>query len=355
MNCVNPKLIPVTNSTGDVINMLVPCGHCYACQNKNRAEWTYRVSAETEGCFSVFLTLSYDDAHIPTFCRDAAFWLREEQKKEFQHRNYGDICYLRKTDFQSFLKKCQKELKKYFNDKTLLFRYILNGEYGDSSKRCHGHAIMIFPKILSYTQCQNFCRDVFNFQHIYDTRNSDINNHQSLHACRLWPHGGISTQYCYGIKGVATYVSKHCTKSCKGTDIQEFHGKSFRMTSNYGGGIGVNQLCANPLVITAYENKQPLIDKGFDGKEYKLSVPRAVVRRLHPDILSDSELYEHSHDAFAKQDDNIGLWAFQNDFKSEDYDDFKNEYYKEQQMIDNKMRRDMERLRLMNRRKKRNH
>ena len=45
----------------------VPCGRCVNCRKNKRQSWVYRLQAEAdEYPFSLFVTLTYDDEHIPT-------------------------------------------------------------------------------------------------------------------------------------------------------------------------------------------------------------------------------------------------------------------------------------------------
>ena len=102
---------------------LVPCNHCQGCKVSNIAEWTFRIRQEVlenerKGYGNTFLTLTYDDEHLPAdgaSVRDVQlFWKRLRKKLE----NAGNVRY---------------------NPK---FKYFLVSEYGDQRGRIHYHAIV---------------------------------------------------------------------------------------------------------------------------------------------------------------------------------------------------------------------
>lgn len=93
--------------------LLVPCGKCVMCRIAKRREWTLRLIHESMYWEdSVFLTLTYDDEHVP---------------EDFS---------LKKRDLQLFIKRLRRRL----NDRKI--RYFACGEYGDESQRPHYHAIV---------------------------------------------------------------------------------------------------------------------------------------------------------------------------------------------------------------------
>lgn len=100
----------------------VPCGKCALCKKKKAHEWSMRCLHELSGFEqNVFITLTYDEQHIP-----------EGQS-------------LRKTDLQKFFKRLRKRLEER------KIRYFACGEYGDQTQRPHYHAI-IFGMGLQYEE-----------------------------------------------------------------------------------------------------------------------------------------------------------------------------------------------------------
>nr|WAE43384.1 MAG: replication initiator protein [Microviridae sp.] len=93
--------------------LLVPCGKCMSCKKKKSYEWSMRCLHELVSHeFNVFVTLTYDDDHVP------------------------DNHSLVKRDLQLFFKRLRKRL----GEKRI--RYFACGEYGDKYYRPHYHAII---------------------------------------------------------------------------------------------------------------------------------------------------------------------------------------------------------------------
>lgn len=104
----------------------IACGQCLGCRVSRAEEWTTRLIHELQftrescracnslsavhTCGACFITLTYDEDHIPL--------------------DYG----LQKSDWQKFAKKLRKKCGP--------FRYYHAGEYGTESLRPHYHAIL---------------------------------------------------------------------------------------------------------------------------------------------------------------------------------------------------------------------
>lgn len=69
----------------------VPCGKCYDCQMRKRAEWDLRLQVEalhSEDC--AFVTLTYDNDHLENLSvRTTQLWLKSLRNKGFKFRYYG--------------------------------------------------------------------------------------------------------------------------------------------------------------------------------------------------------------------------------------------------------------------------
>lgn len=91
--------------------MTVPCGSCIGCRIDRSREWAIRCVHEAQlHPTSCFITLTYDDEHLPP----------------------GKT--LVKEDLQKFLKRLRKNVGQ--------FRYFACGEYGDTTHRPHYHAVI---------------------------------------------------------------------------------------------------------------------------------------------------------------------------------------------------------------------
>lgn len=103
----------------------IPCGKCIECRLAYSRNWANRCMLELldhdpKECW--FLTLTYDDMHIPNFIDDGI-----------------NIYTLRKKDLQDFWKRLRIDLERSGIKKDL--RYFACGEYGSNTFRPHYHAI----------------------------------------------------------------------------------------------------------------------------------------------------------------------------------------------------------------------
>ena len=113
MYCVQPITIQVRPDGKALQNLEVPCGKCIGCRIAKRKEWSLRMLHElTYHPQSSFVTLTYDDYHLPP------------------------CCSLKKRHLQLFLKRLRKNLGER------RIKYFACGEYGGQTMRPHYHAIL---------------------------------------------------------------------------------------------------------------------------------------------------------------------------------------------------------------------
>ena len=90
------------------------CGQCMPCRHLRRKVWAHRIMLEAgqwnENCF---MTLTYDDKHLPSD---------------------GSLDPKHLTDFI-------KRLRFHYRDRSI--RYFACGEYGDDSWRPHYHLVKV--------------------------------------------------------------------------------------------------------------------------------------------------------------------------------------------------------------------
>lgn len=99
------------------LEVRLPCGKCVGCRLERSRQWAVRIMHEAGSCSdSWFLTLTYEDAHLPT----------------------GGS--LRKSDLQKFWKRLRKAVAPE------RVRYFACGEYGTVSERPHYHACVFGPE-----------------------------------------------------------------------------------------------------------------------------------------------------------------------------------------------------------------
>lgn len=115
-----PLVFDKKQSTG--MPLQVPCGHCLECRLKKAKMWSMRCVHEAKyHKASCFLTLTYDEDHVPY--------------------NNG-IKTLEYKDVQLFMKRLRKELDK----QGIKVRYFCSAEYGDGKRDEKGRLIGTKPK-----------------------------------------------------------------------------------------------------------------------------------------------------------------------------------------------------------------
>ena len=113
--CISP--FHLKDSTG-TIWQTVPCGQCLECRIARTRDWKYRMKFElTSWSSASFVTLTYDDEHLPT------------------NRS------LIKEDLQKYFKRLRYYLSEKYG-KDYRIKYFACGEYGDKLQRPHYHAII---------------------------------------------------------------------------------------------------------------------------------------------------------------------------------------------------------------------
>lgn len=158
---------------------VVPCGKCPACLANQRQEWVFRLKQEfLNSVFSIFVTLTYDDEHIPK-----------------------DLS-VNKNDIQKF----HKRLRKHFPSGDL--RYYLVSEYGDHTQRPHYHGLYFF-------------KSNYDKQKVYDI------------FLESWSNGFI--KFGDVEEGSIVYCTKYCLKHSSTPPNRK---ETFRLMSKMQGGLG---------------------------------------------------------------------------------------------------------------------
>ena len=122
----------------------LPCGQCIGCRLERSRQWAVRCMHEASLYpENSFLTLTYDDAHLPV----------------------GRT--LVKSDFQDFMKRLRKSIV------PKRVRYYHCGEYGEKFQRPHYHALLF-----GYSSPDRIIFSKRGFSHVYFQTMS-----------RLWPQG----------------------------------------------------------------------------------------------------------------------------------------------------------------------
>ncbi|QGH72835.1 MAG: replication associated protein [Microviridae sp. ct0DW36] len=174
LNSTGKRSIVFNSKFGfDDMPVVINCGRCVGCRLEYSRQWAMRCMHESQlyddNCF---LTLTYDDAHLPA------------------------DCSLNMRDMQLFWKR----LRKFYGKK---LRYYMAGEYGSVTYRPHYHAC------------------VFGFRpddlEIYTVRD-DITLYTSAVLEDLWGHGFVTVGELNF--ETAAYTARYVMKKFKSSDEQ---------------------------------------------------------------------------------------------------------------------------------------
>ncbi|WNK13973.1 MAG: replication initiator protein [Microvirus sp.] len=152
------------------VKLDLPCGQCIGCRLERSRQWAVRCMHEASLYEdNSFLTLTYDDAHLPS------------------------NLSLVKSHFQDFVKRLRKSIA------PKRVRYYHCGEYGDTLGRPHYHALL-------------FNHD-FEDKKFFSTRGGNT-VYSSEELSRLWPKGFAVTG---GVSfDSAAYVARYIMKKVTG-------------------------------------------------------------------------------------------------------------------------------------------
>lgn len=110
----------------------IPCGSCLACRVRKQGEWTARLMLELDLTLNnVFVTLTYDDEHLPSFVN-------------FLNPETGEIekrASLEKKALSTFLKNVRRYFEYHYSHCAI--RFFGCGEYGELNNRPHFHIILL--------------------------------------------------------------------------------------------------------------------------------------------------------------------------------------------------------------------
>lgn len=133
----------------------VPCGKCVECLERRRNEWSLRLQQELKAStmFSYFVTLTYDDMHLPLIFVDGidepiSFTLDRDHLKSFV-RSFRDALRYKVKKLSSFSS---------YNSS---FKYFCVGEYGEKSIRPHYHG-MFFNVPLDIDEFSSIVEKIWN-------------------------------------------------------------------------------------------------------------------------------------------------------------------------------------------------
>lgn len=216
----------------------IPCGKCIGCRLAYSRSWADRMMLELQDHeSSFFVTLTYDDLHIPT--------------SDFPNPD-GEVKQsftLKKRDFQLFMKR----LRDYYSGQKI--RFYASGEYGSNTHRPHYHAILFGLKL----------DDLIPF----GRSSKGFSYYRSPSLEKLWPFGFVMV--CDVSWDTCAYVARYVTKKLNG-DMADFYSrlnieKEFSLMSRKPG-IGRNYYDTHPDI---FKYKYINVSTRDGGREIKPS------------------------------------------------------------------------------------
>lgn len=141
----------------------VPCGKCLECRMQRAEEWSARMVIEAESCGyeAQFITLTYNDANLPT-------------------------AGVKVKEIQDFLKRFRKSIA------PAKVRYFACGEYGSTTHRAHYHLVIFGYRFSDLTFLKN------------DNKGTAL--YTSALLLKLWKKG------FHSIAEFSPEVAKYCAK-----------------------------------------------------------------------------------------------------------------------------------------------
>ena len=231
--------------------VLLPCGRCIGCAMKRVQQWAMRCRHEAEFWnHNAFVTLTYDDAHLPPF---------------------GSLCKRHLQDFLRKLRRAQRGVEVAPNSLARPIRFFACGEYGDTTKRAHYHVLLF--------NCAFPDRQKFGVRNGETVYTSPMLRH-------LWPHGNHEI-------GSVTPASAAYTAGYAMKKINRSVGQKFYDVVDFDSGevvgqriVEFNQMSLKPGIGQYWFDKyKDDLRLGFiivDGK--KVSVPRFYDKKFRDEF-----------------------------------------------------------------------
>lgn len=273
------RIIGALDQTVDIDEeaIRIPCGKCIGCRLDQSRRWADRMMLELDvQKKGIFLTLTYDDDHVP---------FTENDNGEF-----GALT-LWKPDLQKFFKRLRKD----FGDKKL--RYYAVGEYGSNTFRPHYHAIIFGLSYEDFPDWQYYKRNELGDQLFMSRWLQE----------KVWKQGictfsDVTWQTC---AYVARYVQK---KIFAGHDI---------LCDMYGVDPEFSVMSRNPGIGYPYLEKHPELfnyssiyvsnyDRGISIPKYYLDKLKLTNPELYDNLLNVRKVFASENEILKLKQTDLG-------------------------------------------------
>lgn len=267
------------NPGGDGEYFDVPCGRCINCRLDYAKKWSQRCLLEAK-CWSenFFLTLTYDDEHLPL-------------------SNELGLSSLESDHVKNFLKRLREYYERNYHHVGI--RFYLAAEYGDQSMRPHYHLIA-------------FNLPIFDLRYYSKSDLGDVYFNSDI-ISRLWGFGHVVIGEVTAQS--AAYTARYCQKKAyKDIDYQELGISKEFVRMSRRPGIGMPYLEAHARDI--YKNDVIYLPGGqlatpcrfFDDRAEQFGIDIEQVkekRRLASALTTQFNLEQVS----------VPFWKYMNDLE----------------------------------------
>ena len=169
----------------------LPCGKCSGCLTDRARHWATRCQLEAlESPNNWFVTLTYDDEHVP--------WVQSATANSDTGEVLDEVWLptLRKSDTKRFIHDLRQLAERRRGEFGI--RFFLSGEYGDQTQRPHYHCLLF----------NYHCPDPMLFK-----ERDGIVYFVSDEIATAWPYGqALLTYYSFE---TGAYVAGYVLKKCK--------------------------------------------------------------------------------------------------------------------------------------------
>lgn len=222
-----------------IYNGVHPCGKCPACLANRQRAFCFRLDQERKVCkFYFWLTLQYDDDHVPKLENEEMCFSKEHCRLFFE------------------------KIRKRYQENGFKFKHFLVSEYGpNGTHRPHYHCLLLVYSDHSLSQSYKDRQEMKDF---------------IIHCS--WPNGHVTEKSFHG--RVLSYLTKYC---CKPEILGQKHSmKPFTLISR---GIGLSYLDS----ISEDQKKQMIENLDFSVRygSGKIQLPRYYVDKMLPHSLED--------------------------------------------------------------------
>ena len=247
----------------------IPCGNCWACNLNYSAQWATRIMSEVEKTeHNYFITLTYDDEHIPI-----------AEKMEYNGSSYeNDGTWggtLNPEDTHTFINSLRKYFERKYKHKGMKYYYC--GEYGTETLRPHYHFILM-----------NCPLDISQFYGTHVDKNFKA-HWKSKELERFWDKGMIDI--CEVEWSCAAYVARYCMKKLQHDIPKQDYFKIGKLPEFV-------RMSRRPGIGTDYFNKN--FEKIYQTDEIIMRTVKGNVGSIKPPKAWDKKLEQINPELYEK-------------------------------------------------------